>query len=242
MILISYFFFSYCKQPFTLPVHETNTGYKMIVLIGGEKGGTGKTTIATNLAQMRATQGNDVLLIDTDKQESSTFWASTRDDEEITPRIPTVQKYGKAITKDILDLAKRYQDIIIDAGGRDSYELRASMVAADVIYIPVQASQFDIWTLEGMAELVEQSQALNPKLQAFVVINRASANPAVSESQEAEELLQDFENLNFSGAILRDRIAYRKAAAVGQGVSELKPSDPKAIAEITHLYQIIFSS
>ncbi len=212
----------------------------MIVLIGGEKGGTGKTTIASNLAQMRASRGADVLLIDTDKQESSTFWASTRDDEQINPRVPTVQKYGKAITKDILDLANRYEDIIIDAGGRDSYELRASIVAADVLYIPVQASQFDIWTLEGMAELVEQSQAINPKLSAFVIINRASTNPAVSESAEAEKLLQDFENLTFSGVILRDRIVYRRAAAIGQGVEEMKPLDTKAITEITKLYNRVY--
>lgn len=214
----------------------------MIVLIGGEKGGTGKTTIASNLAQMRATRGSDVLLVDTDKQESSTFWASTREEEGTTPRITTVQKYGKTITKDILNLSKRYEDIIIDAGGRDSYELRAAMVACDVLYIPVQASQFDIWTLEGMTELVENSLAFNPKMKAFVVINRASTNPSVAESQEAEELLKDFENLKFSGAILRDRIAYRKAAAIGQGVEELKPTDPKAIAEITNFYQIIFEN
>ena len=50
----------------------------MIVLIGGEKGGTGKTTLATNLAQMRAARGHDVLLVDTDKQESASSWASLR--------------------------------------------------------------------------------------------------------------------------------------------------------------------
>jgi len=214
----------------------------MIILIGGEKGGTGKTTIASNLAQMRSTRGNDVLLIDTDKQESSTFWASTREEAGINPRINSIQKYGKTITKDILDLSTRYEDIIIDAGGRDSYELRASMVACDVLYIPVQASQFDIWTLERMEELVESSQVFNPKIKAFVIINRASTNPSVSESKEAESLLNDFKNLHFSGVILRDRIAYRKAASSGQGVEELKPLDKKAIAEINNLYQIIFES
>ncbi len=212
----------------------------MIVLIGGEKGGTGKTTIATNLAQMRISRGKDVLFIDTDKQESSTFWASSRDEDEIEPRVPTVQKTGKTIAKDILDLSKRYEDVIIDAGGRDSVELRASMVACDVLYIPVQASQFDIWTLEGMANLIEQTQAINPDFEAFIVINRASTNPSVSESREFESLLKDVENLKFSGAILRDRIAYRKAASAGLGVEELKPIDQKAKAEITNLYNIIF--
>ena len=128
----------------------------MIVLIGGEKGGTGKTTIATNLAQMRAARGRDVLLVDTDKQESASAWAGLRAEEGIEPTITAVQKLGKNITRDLLDLAKRYDDLVIDAGGRDSFELRAALVAAEQIFIPVQASQFDVWTLGNMAELVEQ--------------------------------------------------------------------------------------
>ena len=83
----------------------------MIVLIGGEKGGTGKTTLATNLAQMRAARGRDVLLVDTDKQESASAWASLRAEEGIEPTITAVQKLGKNITRDLLDLAKRYDDL-----------------------------------------------------------------------------------------------------------------------------------
>lgn len=213
----------------------------MIVLVGGEKGGTGKTTIATNLAQMRAQNGHDVLLVDTDKQESASSWAGLREEEGIKPAITTVQKVGKSITRDLLDLAKRFDDLIIDAGGRDSYELRAALVAADKIFIPVQASQFDVWTLGNMAELVEHAQALNPKLQAFVVLNRASPNPAVSETKEAESLLFDFPGLIFSGVIVRDRIAFRKASSAGQGVMELTPSDQKATVEINQLYEVVFN-
>lgn len=212
----------------------------MIVLIGGEKGGTGKTTLATNLAQMRIQAGRDVLLVDTDKQESASAWSGLREEEGIQPAITTVQKVGKNITRDLLDLARRFDDLVIDAGGRDSFELRAALVAADRVFIPVQASQFDVWTLGNMAELVEHAQALNPKLQAFIVLNRASPNPSVSEAREAEALLADFPGLVFSGVVLRDRIAFRKASSAGQGVSELSPADHKAIAEINQLYEVVF--
>ena len=47
-----------------------------IVLFGGEKGGTGKTTLATNMAAMLALQGKDVLLLDTDRQGTASFWAT----------------------------------------------------------------------------------------------------------------------------------------------------------------------
>ena len=98
----------------------------MIILIGGEKGGTGKTTIATNLAAMRVNAGHDILLVDTDKQGSASAWSDIRDikNKEIS-RIPNIQKFGSNLAADILDLKTRYGDIIIDAGGRDSIELRA---------------------------------------------------------------------------------------------------------------------
>ena len=47
-------------------------------------------------------------------------------------------------------MAAKYRDIVIDAGGRDSVELRAAMTVADALYIPIQASQFDVWTLDQM--------------------------------------------------------------------------------------------
>lgn len=214
----------------------------MIVLIGGEKGGTGKTTLATNLAAKRALAGRDVLLIDTDAQGSANYWAQSRDESEAKPRrVACVQKFGKGLQVEVQDLARRYQDILIDAGGRDSVELRASLVAADKAYIPIQPSQFDIWTLDRMDELVSSAQGFNPNLRAWVVISRVSTNPSVHESRDAQEILADFSHLELSGVAIRDRIAYRKAARDGFCVDELKPKDPKASEEIEALYREVFS-
>ncbi len=94
-----------------------------IILVGGEKGGTGKTTIATNLAVMRAAAGRDVVLIDTDPQGSASGWCYTRDEAGLAPRIASVQKFGKGLARELEDLSMRYQDIIVDAGGRDSVKL-----------------------------------------------------------------------------------------------------------------------
>lgn len=212
----------------------------MIILIGGEKGGTGKTTIATNIAQMRVARGYDALLIDTDHQESSSLWSSTREENAIQPRINCIQKRGKSISNDILDLSKRYTDIIIDAGGRDSQELRASLVCADIVIIPIQASQFDLWTLNTMEELISSAKIYNQKLKAFCLINRGSTNPSVSEIEEAKGLFTELEEIEFSNIILKDRITYRKAVSGGQGIEEMKPLDIKAKEEIEALYSFIF--
>ncbi len=212
----------------------------MIILIGGEKGGTGKTTLATNLAAMRALTGRDVLLIDTDPQGSANYWAQSRDDEKVTPRIACVQKFGKGLMAEVRDLATRYQDIIIDAGGRDSVELRSALAVTEKVYIPIQPSQFDIWTLNQMDELVETARGFNPGLQAKVIISRSSTNPSVHESDDTGKLLADFPNLDLANASIRDRIAYRKAAKDGLAVVELKPKDTKAVEEMEMLYQEVF--
>ena len=213
----------------------------MIILIGGEKGGTGKTTIATNLAAMRSLADRDVLLIDTDPQGSANYWAQSRDEENIAPRVPCIQKFGKGLSKEVQDLVHRYQDVIIDAGGRDSVELRSALVVTNKVYIPIQPSQFDIWTLNQMDELVEPAKVFNPYIQAKVIISRSSTNPSVHESDETRQLLDDFSSLDLADVTIRDRIAYRKAAKDGLAVSELRPKDSKAIHEMENLYKEVFS-
>lgn len=52
----------------------------MLILIGGQKGGGGKTTTATNLATMFVLDKRDVLLYDIDPQRTATLWASRRDE------------------------------------------------------------------------------------------------------------------------------------------------------------------
>ena len=213
----------------------------MIVLVGCEKGGTGKTTIATNLAALRALAGRDVLLVDTDPQGSAGYWTTSRAENGIKPRVACIQKFGKGLQGELQDLESRYQDIIIDAGGRDSVELRSAMVVAHKAYVPIQASQFDIWTLAQMNDLIVTAQGFNPNLCAWVVINRGSTNPFVAETAEAVEILGDFKHLGLATSVVRDRIAYRKAARDGLSVVEMKPSDAKASREMTEFYIEVFN-
>jgi chromosome partitioning protein len=212
----------------------------MILLIGGEKGGTGKTTIVTNLAAIRHAQTRDVLLVDTDRQGSASAWASVRDENKAVERISSVQKFGPTIGNEIRALSEKYRDIFIDAGGQNSPELRASMIAADKMYIPIQAGQFDVWTLGLMDQLVSQVKLLNSKLQVKVIINRASTNPSTTEIEDVFQVMAEFENLSISPAVLKERVAYRKAAKEGLSVAELLKQDSKAADEVQLLYSDIY--
>ena len=228
----------------------------MIILVGSEKGGTGKTTVATNLAGVLKQKGRDVLLVDTDKQGSASFWSTTRDvlinnikknpsaytnivnsEIETLKRIPNIQKFGDSITHEIEDLKSRYQDIIIDAGGRDSTELRAAITVCDVLYVPVQASQFDMWTLGVLDNLITQGKIYNKNIASYILFNRVSTNPGVNEVEEAREAIANtFENLKLCKSIIKDRIIYRKAAKNGLCINELSKQDVKANNELEQFY------
>jgi chromosome partitioning protein len=213
----------------------------MIVLVGGEKGGTGKTTITTNLAVERARAGHDVLIVDCDPQGSANYWAAVREEAGIAPRIAVVQKFGKTLANQLRDLAERYEEILVDAGGRDSVELRGAMVVANYLYSPIQASQFDTWTLDQMDTLVSHAHSVNPELRGVVIINRASTNPGVTEHEDARAVLEEYETLSLAQTVLRDRIAYRKAPREGKAVTELPAADSrKAVDEVRALYAEVY--
>lgn len=212
-----------------------------ITVFGGEKGGTGKTTLATNVASMLAMEGKDVLLLDTDRQGTASFWATVREEDEVEPRVSCVQKFGKGLAAQVQDLAERYDEIIIDAGGRDSLELRYALGVADQVYIPVQPFQFDIWTIRQMDTLVEMAKTFNETLVANIVLNRVSTNPVVREDRDTREFIlqENFENLGLTTSMVYDRIAFRKAARDGISVLEYR-RDKKAINEMNGLYEEIY--
>lgn len=197
----------------------------MIILIGGEKGGTGKSTIATNLAVQFAHDGKDVILLDADPQGTASKWIERRNEQGLRV-VHSAQKTGD-IYKTSLDLGQRYEIVIIDAGGRDSKELRTGMVAADKMYIPIRASQADLETLPHVDELIGLAKGMNPELQVFALLSMAPSNPLGNEVAEAQELLEQFAEIQLSPSIVRDRKVYRDAMLEGKGVVELSNSQAK---------------
>lgn len=212
----------------------------MIVVIGGTKGGTGKSTLVTNLVAIDVANGADSILVDADRQSSASAWASVRDENQLLARVSCVQKFGGiSLTNELKSLAKKYTNLFVDAGGYDSEELRASILAADRLYIPVRPAQFDVWTLPKIIQIAQQSQMYNTNLQFFFVVNGAHTNPAVKEVDEVLSLANDVEGMKFCQTIIRTRRAFAKAPVNGMAVTELQKNDrdPKAIDEILGFYK-----
>jgi chromosome partitioning protein len=197
-----------------------------LFVIGGQKGGTGKSTIATNLAVALTRARRQVLLVDTDRQLTASNWSDVRQTNGVSPPITTVQKTGK-LYQVLRDMEDRFDDVIVDAGGYDSVELRTALAAADFLYSPVRASQSDLWTLEAMASLVEQAKELNEALRCFLVLSIAPTNPQIQETAQALTLLSEYPAFDICASILRDRKAFRDAMFQGRGVVELDDSKAK---------------
>ena len=146
----------------------------MIIVAGGIKGGSGKTTVATHLAVIRSAADHDVLLIDADDQETATDFTALRNERTGGNAGYTgIKLAGPAVRPQTLRLAEKYEDIIIDTGGRDTTSQRAALSVADLVLIPFVPRSFDVWTLENVASLVEEMQPANSKLKAFAFLNRA---------------------------------------------------------------------
>ena len=208
----------------------------MIILFGGEKGGTGKTTLAINIACLAAQDGGDLLVVDADKQRSAATFFGLRQENEHAPEIPCVEKRGKILGRDLKSLSQKYDLIIVDAGGQDSLELRAAMIVADEIYIPFQPSQADLWTLDKMNDLLSEVHMFNEELKAFAVLNRCSSNPRNTDAEEASRLFEDYVNITIMDKKLKDRVIYQRAVRTGQSVPEYDPKDSGAL-EIQDLYK-----
>lgn len=211
----------------------------MIVVVGGTKGGSGKSTVATNLAIMLATAGQDVLLVDADDQETSTDFTNLREASRADGAGYTcVALTGAAVRSGVQRLAPKHAHVIIDTGGRDTVSQRAALSICDVYLVPFAPRSFDVWTLDKVAELVEEARVINPDLRALAFINRADARG--NENAEAAELIQGKPALEFVPAAIGTRKAFANAAASGLSVTELRPQDPKAVEEISALYRHLF--
>ena len=205
----------------------------MILLIGSHKGGCGKSTVATNLAATAAQEGRDVVLLDTDSQSTSATWAADRE-ETNAPKVPCVQRVGN-VTATAKELASKYDLVIIDAGGRDSTELRTGLLAADIVVVPVRPSQADLDTVFQLSDIITQAKDLNPTLQAVAVLTMSPTHPANTEIKVAREYLS--EHITVLDCLVHDRKAYRDALSVGLGVVE--HTDKKAEQEIKSLWKAI---
>ncbi|ELW77022.1 MULTISPECIES: AAA family ATPase [Acinetobacter] len=191
-----------------------------IFVVANQKGGVGKTTLATNLAVALSKKGKTIL-VDGDDQQSSFRWNSRRED-----KIDTVHLKDN-LKEELLKLNETYDYVIVDVAGKDGVEFRSALVVADKLVIPTQPSQTDIEVLPFVLKLVAIAKQNNPKLETFVVLNKAPSNSKSTEVEAAHELLNTIKSVKTLKTIIRDRKQFRDAMIDGLSVLEMNSSKAK---------------
>lgn len=211
----------------------------MITVLGGIKGGSGKTTLSTNICVIQAFLGKKVLLVDADEQQSASDWSEHRESLDIETPWTTIPLFGSSVRSQILKMKDHYDEIIIDVGGRDTTSQRAALTIADILIAPFQPRSLDVWTIGKLSSLIDEVSAINPNLKTYAVINRADSQG--QDNNEAIEIINETGNIICLREIVCQRKAFANASAEGKGVIEMTPKDKKAVEEITDLTNKIFN-
>jgi chromosome partitioning protein len=193
----------------------------VVIAVLNQKGGSGKTTIATHLARALQLDGSDVVLIDSDPQGSARDWAAVREDQPLS----VVGIDRPTIDRDLRSLG--HKDYIIIDGAPQAADLAVSAIkAAHLILIPVQPSPYDIWATADLVELVKQRiEVMDGKLKAAFIVSRAIKGTKIGE--EVTEALKGY-GLPVLEARITQRVSYPSTAAQGKTVLDIEPEGDAA--------------
>lgn len=208
----------------------------MIILVGGEKGGSGKSCLAQNIAvYLRNNKTDSVLMVDCDPQRTTSDWIHERNANSALNPINCIQLYGK-IRNELLSLKKHYDYVIIDCGGQDNLALRSSMAVADHILIPLRPKRRDLKTVPHVEDIISTCKMVNPKMNVACVITQCPSLPSLAPRiLEAKEVCRSF-GIPVLNSVTFSRNMYDDSEEYGQSVIESEP-DGKAAVEIRSIIE-----
>jgi chromosome partitioning protein len=214
----------------------------MIVTLYSTKSST-KTSIAVSTAIYLANRNEKIVFADLDTtQGSASQWLDCRDGNEKLARIPCIQKSGKYVAKELLELETNYPYVIADCAGHADINGRSALTVSDLAIVPVLPSSLSLFTIETTLNSCIDAQALNPKLQVIIVLTNCHSNHLVKDSQEARdtilESIEDVPNFKLAKTQITSRKVWIDIVAEGKGITESNNS--QAISEFNMFMNEVF--
>jgi chromosome partitioning protein len=205
-----------------------------IIAVLNPKGGSGKTTLTTNLARVCHDRGLKTLLVDSDPQGSASDWHAAQDDNPL----PFIA-YGKPENfKALPGVAAPYDYVLIDGAAKLTGMIAAALKVADVVLIPVQPSPYDIWAAADLVDLIKARQEVTDgKPQAAFLISRAIKRTVLG--REILAALAEYGLPVFASGTVQ-RQSYPRSAAEGRTV--LEDGSKEAAEEINAIADELLAS
>jgi len=197
-----------------------------IIAIAGQKGGSGKTTVAIALTAEWLRRGKRVLLVDGDPQKTATTWVEVAI-EKAKP-VPTVTAMGATMWRpdQLPKLAQGFDVVIVDTPPRLDDVQKAALMVADVAVMPSGPSAHECWALAEQLDLVSKASVVRPELRACLLLTRKVGGTLIG--REAREALTST-GVPVLKIELGYRTDYQEASAAGLGASTYKPSSVAAV-------------
>ena len=206
------------------------TGY--VIAIVNQKGGTGKTTLALNLAAGLSRRA-PTAVVDADPQRSISQWIAIGADEN---PLGSATAIGVSPGETIARLKGSHRYVVVDCPPAADPGTAILLGEADLVLIPVLPSPLDLWASVGMAALIGQARRKDPALRAYLVLNQVETRNALSRGMQ--EALAEFD-LPVLTASLQRRAAYRSAAVEGMSVYGLGARGARAVSDIEAIIEEI---
>ncbi len=197
----------------------------MIVALLNQKGGVGKTTIALHLAGVWARSGARVTLIDADPQGSALDWAAQRVREGVPRLFGVLGLPRDTLHHEAPEIARSADYVVIDGPPRVAGLMRSTLLAADLVIVPVQPSPFDGWASAELLSLLGEARIFRPNLIARFVLNRVLRRTVIA--QDTANSLADHDPPLLASRI-GQRIAFADAARTGRLVCDDAPTGDAA--------------
>jgi chromosome partitioning protein len=188
-----------------------------VLALLNQKGGVGKTTLATNIATALALQGKKVLYIDADQQGSGLDWSAARKGQ---PLFPVVGLPRDTLHREIAALSQPYEWVIIDGPPRVYSVAKSAIAASDMVVIPVQPSPYDVWAAKEIVDLITEVTVIKANLKAVFAINRKIVGTAIGR-----DVVESFATypLPVLKSAVSQRVGFAETAAAGKTVLETDP-------------------
>jgi len=195
-----------------------------VIGLANQKGGVGKTTLSLHIAAALAMSQErpHILLIDADPQHSSLDWAAVR---EGSPVFSCVGMPHAKINRELEDLKRTYDWIIIDGPPRVNDVSRAVVIASDLVLVPIAPSGLDVWASSDAISTINEALVYKPNLKVRFLVNRVQPNTKVSA--DVTDAIKKYEILEL-GARVHHRIDFAASISKGLTVFDLGTRSAKA--------------